>query len=137
MKNPTESGRVAGTIGAGTVGGAGTTGICERRLPGATYFVVASACCSSTCAFRALPSFGFAGRFGGLGLRSAVFGRFGIGLMINRGSTGFANTLAIKTIASAVATIDSANHIVRTRRQRRPCGSWNTGDSDADKLQSL
>src|ERR1051325_1828903 len=134
MKKPTDSGRVVGTIGAGTVGGGATTGMCQRRLPGATYCVVASACCSSTCAFLALRSDGLAGRFGGLGFRSVDFGRLAIGLRLRRGSTGFANTLTIKTIASAVAMMDSANHIRRTRRQRRPCGSWKTGESEADKF---
>src|SRR6185369_3969962 len=137
MKKPTESGRVAGTIGAGTVGGGGTTGMCARRLPGATYLVVARACCSSTWAFLALRSGGFAGRFGALGLRSAEFGRFGIGLRLSLGNTGFAKTLTIKMIASAVAITDKANHIRRTRRQRRPSGSWKTGESGADKSQSL
>src|SRR5215470_7524756 len=107
MKNPTESGRVVGTTGTGTVGGGGTTGRCERRLPGVTYLVVASACCSSTCAFLAFRSVGLAGRFGGLGLISVEFGRVGIGLRLNLGSTGFANTLTIKTIARPVATTDS------------------------------
>jgi hypothetical protein len=56
---------------------------------------------------------------------------------LSRGSTGFANTLMIKTMASPVATTESANHIRRTRRQRRPCGSWKTGDSEADKFAIL
>jgi len=111
--------------------------MCDRRLPGVTYLVVARACCSSTCAFLALRSVGLAGRLGGLGFRSAEFGRFGIGLRLIRGSTGFANTLTIKTIASAVATTESANQIRRTRRQRRPCGSWKTGESEADNVAIL
>src|SRR5690242_10462229 len=123
MKKPTDSGRVVGTTGAGTVGGGGTTARCERRRPGTTYFVVASAFCSSAWAFVAFRSTGFAGRFGGLGLRSVVRGRFGIGLKLKLGSTGFANTLAIKMIASAVTSTESASHIRRTRRQRRPWGS--------------
>jgi len=112
-----------GTHVYGTVGGGGTTGIRERRLPGATYFVVASACCSSTCAFRALRSDGLAGRFGALGLRSVEFGRLGICLRLILGRIGFANTLAIKMIARPVTTTDSANQMRRTRRHRRPCGS--------------
>src|ERR1043165_5455154 len=96
MKKPTDSGRVVGTIGAGAVGGGATTGMCQRRLPGATYFVVASACCSSTWAFLALRSLGFAGRSGAFGLRSVEFGRVLIGLRLSRGSTGFADMLMMK-----------------------------------------
>src|SRR5689334_11060056 len=123
MKKPTDNGRVVGTIGAGTVGGGGTTLRFLRRLPGTTYFVVASACCNSACAFFALRSLGFAGRFGSLGLMSVERGRLAIGLRFSVGRTGLASTLAMNTTDSAVTTTESANHIRRTCRQRRPWGS--------------
>ena len=47
-----ESGLVVGTIGGGSTGG-GTIARCDRRRPGTTLDVSASACCSSACAFLA------------------------------------------------------------------------------------
>src|SRR5215213_3512556 len=111
MKKPTDSGRVDGMMGAGTVAGGGTTAMCERRLPGTTYLVVARARCRSACAFLAFRSLGFAGMFGSLGLK-LKFGR-----------AGLARTLAMKIAASAVTMTEIASHTRRTRRQRRPCGS--------------
>src|ERR1044071_1727574 len=123
MKKPTESGRVAGTIGAGTVGGGGITAMCERRLPGATYWVVANARCRSACALRALRSLGFAGMLGAFGFRSTEWGKLASALNLKLGSTGLAKTLAIKIAARAVTMMEMANQRRRTRRQRRPWGS--------------
>src|ERR1043165_10314134 len=102
MKKPTDSGRVGGITGAGIEGGGGMSGTRQRRLPGVMYFVVASARCSSACAFFALRSLGFVGRFGGLGLRFRL------------GNAGLASTLAIKMIASPVTTTESASQMRRT-----------------------
>src|ERR1044072_8748845 len=108
IKKPTDSGRVAGTIGVGTVGGGGITAMCERRLPGATYLVVANARCRSACALRALGSLGFAGMFGGFGFRSTECGKFASAFNLKFGSTGLAKTLAIKIAASAVTIMEIA-----------------------------
>src|SRR6266850_1768635 len=118
-----DSGRELGTIGAGNVAGAGTIGICEARFPGTRCLVVANARCSSAWAFFAFCSLGFAGTFGVLGLRSAVWGKFATGRRLKLGSTGLASTLAIKIAATLVSRIANANHVRRTRRQRRPAGS--------------
>src|SRR5689334_21895380 len=60
---------------------------------------------------------------------SAGCGNTAIGFKLKLGSTGFASTLAMNTMASAVIRTDTASQARRTRRQRRPPGSWKTGDS--------
>jgi hypothetical protein len=91
-------------MGAGKVGGGGTTARCVRRFPGTMFLTVASARCSSACAFFAFCSLGLAGIFGAFGLMSAVRGRPFSCRKLKLGSTGFANTLIMKTTATPVTT---------------------------------
>src|ERR1700687_3529333 len=107
-------------IAGGGIAGGGAMAISAGRFDGTTRFVLSIACCSSSCAFLAFCSRGLAGKAGGLGgLRR---GRLALARRRKLGR-GLTSTLAMKIAATALTSTAAANHVRRTRRQRRPAGS--------------
>src|SRR2546427_11420235 len=109
--------------GGGVVAGGGATGSSSACLPG-TRLTFSYAFCNSACAFFALASRGLGKGAGGCGLGAELRGECVSGRKLNRGRSGLARTLQMKTADNAGITAPKGEQGRARGRQGPARGSW-------------